>query len=53
MAAHAVSKEHRLRVSENKVLRHLFGNKRWEVTGGWRKVHSEKLHDCILQQILG
>jgi hypothetical protein len=32
-------------VFENKVLRRIFGPKRDEVTGGWRKLHNEKLHD--------
>jgi hypothetical protein len=36
--------EHRLRVFENRVLRRIFGPKRDEVTGGWRKLHNEKLH---------
>jgi hypothetical protein len=36
--------EHRLRVSENRVLRRIFGPKRDEVTGGWRKLHNEELH---------
>jgi hypothetical protein len=31
--------EHRLRVFENWVLRRIFGPKRDEVTGGWRKLH--------------
>ncbi|KAJ4446764.1 hypothetical protein ANN_13461 [Periplaneta americana] len=31
--------EHRLRVFENKVLRKIFGAKRDEVTGEWRKLH--------------
>jgi hypothetical protein len=31
--------EHRLRVFENRVLRRIFGPKRDEVTGGWRKLH--------------
>jgi hypothetical protein len=35
----------RLRVFENKVLRRMFGPKRDEVTGGWRKLHSEELRD--------
>jgi hypothetical protein len=30
---------------ENKVLRRIFGPKRDEVTGGWRKLHNEELHD--------
>jgi hypothetical protein len=37
--------EHRLRVFENKVLKRIFGPKRDEVTGGWRKVHDEELRD--------
>jgi hypothetical protein len=37
--------EHRLRVSENRVLRRIFSPKRDEVTGGWRKLHNEELHD--------
>jgi hypothetical protein len=36
--------EHRLRVFENRVLRRIFGRKRDEVTGGWRKLHNEELH---------
>jgi hypothetical protein len=37
--------EHRLRVFENRVLRRIFGPKRDEVTGGWRKPHNEELRD--------
>jgi hypothetical protein len=37
--------EHRLRVFENRVLRRIFGAKRDEVTGGWRKLHNEELHN--------
>jgi hypothetical protein len=29
---------------ENRVLRRIFGPKRDEVTGGWRKLHNEELH---------
>jgi hypothetical protein len=36
--------EHRLRVFENRVLRRIFGPKKDEVTGGWRKLHNEELH---------
>ncbi|KAJ4443792.1 hypothetical protein ANN_05572 [Periplaneta americana] len=36
--------EHRLRVFENKVLRKIFGAKRDEVTGEWRKLHNTELH---------
>jgi hypothetical protein len=38
--------EHRLRVFENRVyLRKIFGPKRDEVTGDWRKLHNEELHN--------
>jgi len=37
--------EHRLRVFENRVLRRVFGPKRDEVTGEWRKLHNEELSD--------
>jgi hypothetical protein len=37
--------EHILRVFENRVLRRIFGPKRDEVTGGWRKLHNEELRD--------
>jgi hypothetical protein len=37
--------EHRLRVFENKVLRRIFGLKWDEVTGEWRKLHNEELHN--------
>ena len=35
--------ERRLRVFENGVLRRIFGPKRGEVTGEWRKLHNEEL----------
>jgi hypothetical protein len=38
--------EHRPRVFENRVLRGIFGPKRDEVIGGWRKLHNEELHNC-------
>jgi hypothetical protein len=38
-----LKEKHRLRVFENKVLRRIFGPKRNEVTGGWRKLHNEEL----------
>jgi hypothetical protein len=37
--------EHRLRVFENRVLRRIFGPKRVEVTGEWRKLHNEELRN--------
>jgi hypothetical protein len=42
----ALREEHRLRVFENRVLRRIFGLKRDEVTGGWRKLHNEEIH-CL------
>src|SRR5215470_2582028 len=35
--------EHRLSVFENRVLRRVFGPKRDEMTGEWRKLHNEEL----------
>jgi hypothetical protein len=32
-------------VFENRVLRRIFGPKRDEVTGGWRKLRNEELHN--------
>jgi hypothetical protein len=40
-----VREKHKLRVFENRVLRRIFGPKRDEVTGGWRKLHNEELHN--------
>jgi hypothetical protein len=37
--------EQRQRVFENKVPRRIFGTKRDEVTGDWRKLHNEELHN--------
>jgi len=37
--------ERRLRVFENRVLRRIFGSKRDEVKGEWRKLHNEELDD--------
>jgi hypothetical protein len=40
--------EHRLSVFENRVLRRIFGPKRDEVTGEWRKMHNGELHILYL-----
>jgi hypothetical protein len=40
-----VSEEHRLKVFENRVLSRIFGPKRDEVKGEWRKLHNEELRD--------
>ena len=37
--------ERRLRMFENRVLRKIFGPKRDEVTGEWRKLHNEELNN--------
>jgi hypothetical protein len=37
--------ELRLRAFENRVLRRIFGPRRDEVTGGWRKLHNEELRN--------
>jgi hypothetical protein len=37
--------ELRLRVFENRVLRRIFGPKRDEVTGEWRKINNKELTD--------
>ena len=37
--------ERRLRMFENRVLRRVFGPKRDEVMGKWRKLHNEELSD--------
>jgi hypothetical protein len=40
-----LKEEHRLRVFENRVLRRIFGPKRDDVTGEWRKLHNEERHN--------
>jgi hypothetical protein len=37
--------EHRVRGFENTVMRRIFGSKRGEVTGDWRRPHNEELHN--------
>jgi hypothetical protein len=45
--------ERRLKVFENRVLRRVFGPKRDEVIGEWRKLHNEELNDlCSLPNIM-
>ena len=39
-----LQEERRLRVFENKVLRRIFGPRRDEVTGEWRRMHNEELN---------
>jgi hypothetical protein len=45
LAIRIISATYILRVFENRVLRRIFGPKRDEVTGGWRKLHKEELHN--------
>jgi hypothetical protein len=40
----SLRENNRLSVFENRVLRRIFGPKRDEVTGEWRKLHNEELH---------
>jgi hypothetical protein len=48
-----VREEHKLRVLENRVLRRIFGPKRDRVTGGWKTLYDEELHDLYsLQSII-
>jgi hypothetical protein len=42
-------KEHRFRVFENRVLRRIFGPNREEEARGWRRIHNEESHNCILR----
>jgi hypothetical protein len=43
--------EHRLRVFENRVLRRIFGPRRDEVTGDWRKLHNLYSSPDIIRMI--
>jgi hypothetical protein len=40
-----LKEEDKLRVFENRVLRKVFGLKWYQVTGAWRQLHNEELHD--------
>ena len=42
--------EHRLRVFENRVLRKIFGAKKDEITGEWKKFIMLRYMNCILRQ---
>jgi hypothetical protein len=37
--------EQRLREFENRVLRRIFGRKKGEMAGDWRRLHNEELHN--------
>jgi hypothetical protein len=44
--------EHKLRVFGNRVLRSIFGPKKDEMRGGWRKLHNGVLHDLYSSPII-
>jgi hypothetical protein len=44
--------ERSLRVSDNRVLGGIFGPKRDEITGEWRKLHNEELNDLYSSPII-
>jgi hypothetical protein len=47
-----VREEYKLRVFENRLLRRIFGPKGGGVTGGWRKLHNEELHNLYSSPII-
>ena len=47
----ALREERRLRVFENGVLRRIFGPKKDEVTGEWRRLHNEELNEVYSLRI--
>jgi len=40
-----MDEEHRLRMYESRALRRIVGPKKEEVTGGWRRLCNEELHE--------
>jgi hypothetical protein len=47
-----LTEERRLRVFENRVLRRIFGPKKDEVMGEWRKLHNKELCDLFSSRII-
>jgi hypothetical protein len=50
VSQYSVRKEHGLTVFESRVLRRIFGPKRNEIMGYWRKLHIEELHNFYSSQ---
>jgi hypothetical protein len=48
MVSLTLREENRMRVFENRILRRIFEPKRDDVTGEWRKMHYEELHNLYL-----
>jgi hypothetical protein len=44
--------QHRLKVYGERVVRRIFGPKRDEIIGGWRKLHNEELHNLYSSPII-
>jgi hypothetical protein len=44
--------EHRLRASQKRVLRRVFGSKEDYMAGGWRKLHNEERHNLYSSPII-
>jgi len=45
-------RERKLRVFENMVLRRIFGPRREDLTGEWRRLHKEELNDLYSSPII-
>jgi hypothetical protein len=43
-----LSKGHRVKVFEDRVLKRIFGPERDEITGGWRKLHVDELQNLYI-----
>jgi hypothetical protein len=48
---HTSREERKMRIFETRVLKRIFGPKRDEVTGEWRRLHNRELYACIPHQI--
>jgi len=48
----SLREEHRLRMLKNRALRRLFGPKRNQVIGEWRRLHCEEFNYVYLSQML-